>query len=82
MALPYITIYDLTTLTCSPLKKFQKLDDVKFSILKNGIGIEGQKVLKQARDHDQRSMEPNKDGPQLSVAQCKKDVIHHCRTDV
>ena len=37
------------------------LDDVKkFSILKNGIGIEGQKVRKQVR-----SMKVNKDGAQV-----------------
>ena len=40
-------------------KKLQKLDDIKkFSILKNGIGIECQKVQKQVTD--ERNIEANK----------------------
>ena len=42
------------------------LDDVKkISILKHGVGIEGQKVRKQVKD--QRSMETNKDGAQVML---------------
>ena len=40
-------------------KKLQKLDDIKkFSILRNGIGIECQKSTKQVRDG--RNIEANK----------------------
>ena len=45
-----------------------------FSILKNGIGIEGQKICKQVRD--QRSTEANKDGAQVLLENKNKSICY------